>query len=68
MGQVLHGCATTTETVRRAIQNSQESLRALAKRYGISRLPEVEGSKPSKKKFKAYPIGYFHIDIAEPDR
>jgi len=25
----------------------------------------VEGSKPSKKKFKAYPIGYFHIDIAE---
>ena len=141
MGQVLHGSATTTEAVRRAIQNSQESLRALAKRYGInqktvakwkkretvadlptgpkeakstvlsieeeaiivafrrhtllplddclyalqptiphltrsslhrclqrhgiSRLPEVEGDKPSKKKFKAYPIGYFHIDIAE---
>src|SRR5580700_10595915 len=141
MGQVLHGCATTTEAIRRAIQNSQESLRALAKRYGInqktvakwkqretvadlptgpkeakstvlsveeeaiivafrrhallplddclyalqptippltrsslhrclqrhgiSRLPEVEGSKPSKKKFRAYPIGYFHIDIAE---
>src|SRR3984885_10949800 len=141
MGQVLHGCATTTEAVRRAIQNSQESLRALAKRYGInqktvakwkqretvadiptgpreakstvlsieeeavivafrrhtllplddclyalqptiphltrsslhrclqrhgiSRLPEVEGSKPAKKKFTAYPIGYFHIDIAE---
>jgi len=141
MGQVLHGCATTTEAVRRAIQNSQESLRALAKRYGInqktvakwkqretvadrstgpkeakstvlsieeeaiivafrrhtllplddclyalqptiphltrsslhrclqrhgiSRLPEVEGSRPSKKKFKTYPIGYFHIDIAE---
>ncbi len=141
MGQILHGCATTTEAVRRAIQNSQESLRALARRYGInqktvakwkqretvadrptgpkeakstvlsieeeaiivafrrhtllplddclyalqptlphltrsslhrclqrhgiSRLPEVEGSKPSKKKFKAYPIGYFHIDIAE---
>lgn len=32
MGQVLHGCTTTTEAVRRAIQNSQESLRALAKR------------------------------------
>ena len=29
------------------------------------RLPEVEGDKPAKKKFKAYPIGYFHIDIAE---
>lgn len=36
MGQVLHGSATTTETVRRAIQNSQESLRALSKRYGIN--------------------------------
>lgn len=35
MGQVLHGRATTTEAIRRAIQNSQESLRALAKRYGI---------------------------------
>ena len=36
MGQVLHGCATTTEAVRRAIQLRQESVRALAKRYGIS--------------------------------
>jgi transposase InsO family protein len=141
MGQVLHGGATTTEAVRRAIQHSQESLRTLAKRhginqktvakwkrrgsvadlrtgpkrpkstvlsteeeaiaiafrrhtllplddclyalqpsiphltrsslhrclqrYGISRLPEVEGDKPAKRKFKSYPIGYFHIDIAE---
>jgi transposase InsO family protein len=141
MGQVLHGSATTTEAIRRAIQNSQESLRALSKRYGInqktvakwkkrtsvadlatgpkepkstvllpeeeavivafskhtllplddclyalqptiphltrsslhrclqrhniSRLPEVEGDKPAKKKFKSYAIGYFHIDIAE---
>ena len=36
MGQVLHGSATTTEAVRRAIQHSQESLRALAGRYGIN--------------------------------
>jgi hypothetical protein len=36
MGQVLHGCATTTEAVRRAIQHSQESLRALASRYAIN--------------------------------
>jgi hypothetical protein len=36
MGQILHGSATTTEAVRRAIQNSQESLRVLAKRYGIN--------------------------------
>ena len=36
MGQVLHGSATTTEAIRRAIQHSQESLRALAKRHGIN--------------------------------
>ncbi len=141
MVQVLHGGATTTEAVRRAIQHSQESLRVLAQRYGInqktvakwkrrtsvadvptgpkdpkstvltieeeaivvafrrhtllplddclyslqatiphlsrsslhrclqrhdiSRLPDVQGDKPDKKKFKSYPIGYFHIDIAE---
>jgi transposase-like protein len=141
MGQVLHGSATTTEAFRRAIQHSQESLRALAKRHGvnpktiakwkalksvsylrtgpkeprstvltveeeavvvafrrhtllplddclyalqptiphltrsslhrclqrhgISRLPQVEGEASAKRKFKAYPIGYFHIDIAE---
>jgi transposase InsO family protein len=141
MGQILHGSATTTEAIRRAIQNSQESLRALSKRYGInqktvakwkkrtsvadlptgpkepkstvltleeeavivafrkhtllplddclyalqptiphltrsslhrclqrhdiSKLPDAEGDRPAKKKFKSYPIGYFHIDIAE---
>lgn len=141
MGQILHASATTTEATRRAIQESQESLRALAKRYGInpktvakwkkrtsvadlptgpkqprstvlsieeeaaivafrkhtllplddclyalqptiphltrsslhrclkrhgiSRLPEPETEKPVKKPFKRYPIGYFHIDIAE---
>ena len=36
MGQILHGSATTTEAVRRAIQHSQESLRALARRYGVN--------------------------------
>jgi transposase-like protein len=141
MGQVLHGGARTTEAVRRAIQHSQASLRALAKRYGINqktvakwkqrsspsdlptgprdprstvlsvddeaivvafrrhtrlplddclyalqatiphltrsslhrclqrhgigRLPDVDGDKPARKKFKTYPIGFFHIDIAE---
>src|SRR5690606_31544291 len=141
MGQGHHGSATTTAAVRRAIQHSQESLRALAQRYGInqktvakwkkrssvtdvptgpkeahstvlsledeavvvvfrrhtllplddclyalqptiphltraslhrclqrhdiSRLPDVEGVKAPKRKFKSYPIGYFHIDIAE---
>jgi transposase InsO family protein len=141
MGQVLHGSATTTEAIRRAIQHSEESLRTLAKRYGINqktvakwkkrasvadlptgpkqpkstvlsieeeaiivafrrhtllplddclyalqptiphltrsslhrclqrhgigRLPEVDGDKPEKKRFKSYPIGFFHIDLAE---
>jgi len=141
MGQVLHGSATTTEAIRRAIQHSEESLRALAKRYGINqktvakwkkrssvadlptgpkephssvlsleeeaiivafrrhtllplddclytlqptiphltrsslhrclqrhgigRLPDIKGDKEPKKRFKSYPIGYFHIDIAE---
>ena len=34
-------------------------------RHGISRLPDVEGDKPKRQKFKRYPIGFFHIDIAE---
>lgn len=25
----------------------------------------MEGDRPAKRKFKSYPIGYFHIDIAE---
>jgi hypothetical protein len=25
----------------------------------------VEGEKADRRKFKSYPIGYFHIDIAE---
>ena len=141
MGQVLHSRATTTAAVRRAIQNSQASIRALAKQYGInpktvakwkkrshtqdapmgpkhkqstvlsveeealivafrkhtllplddclyalqetipqltrsalhrclqrhgiSRLPQVTDQASKKKRFKKYPIGYFHIDIAE---
>jgi len=141
MGQILHGCATTTEAVRRAMQHSQESLRSLARRYGVNpktiakwrhrtsvadrptgpkepkstvlspeqeaiivafrrhtllplddclyalqatipgltrsslhrclqrhgigKLPDVEGDKTPRKRFKAYPIGFFHIDIAE---
>ncbi|WP_338482717.1 IS481-like element ISWpi4 family transposase [Wolbachia endosymbiont (group A) of Ophion costatus] len=141
MGQILHGCAKTTETIRRAIQNSKESIAKLSRyynlnpktiikwrkrsfakdadmgpkharstvltleeeavivafrkhtllplddclyalqtsiphltrsslhrclqRHSISRLPDVDGEVKPKKKFKQYPIGYFHIDIAE---
>jgi transposase InsO family protein len=38
---------------------------SLPERYGISRLPQVEDESADKRKFKTYPIGYFHIDIAE---
>ena len=44
---------------------TRSSLHRCLKRHSISRLPEIEGDKPVKKKFKQYPIGYFHIDIAE---
>jgi transposase InsO family protein len=44
---------------------TRSSLHRLFQRHGISRLPEVEGDKKPKKAFKTYPIGYFHIDIAE---
>ena len=36
MGQVLHGSARTTPAIRRALQRSGESVKALARRYGIS--------------------------------
>ena len=35
MGQVLHGCATTTHAVRTAIQRSKAPLKELAARYGL---------------------------------
>jgi transposase InsO family protein len=44
---------------------SRSSLHRCLNRHGISRLPEIEGEKPIRKTFRSYPIGYFHIDIAE---
>jgi transposase-like protein len=44
---------------------TRSALHRCLKRHGINRLPDIEGDKPAKKKFKPYPIGYFHIDIAE---
>jgi transposase InsO family protein len=44
---------------------TRSSLHRCLQRHGISRLPEVTGDKTPKRKFKTYPIGYFHIDIAE---
>lgn len=39
LGQVLSGSARTTKAVRRAIQLRQESVRAAAKRCGLSPTP-----------------------------
>jgi transposase InsO family protein len=44
---------------------TRSSLHRCLQRHGISRLPDVEDGKARKRKFKTYPIGYFHIDIAE---
>jgi transposase-like protein len=44
---------------------TRSSLHRCFQRHGISRLPETQGDKPAKRKFKSYPIGYFHLDIAE---
>lgn len=37
MGQVLHGSAKTTEAVRRAIQQSSESVAVLAEHYHLNK-------------------------------
>ena len=44
---------------------TRSSLHRLFQRRDISRLPTIGGMTERKKAFKHYPIGYFHIDIAE---
>src|SRR5215212_766219 len=44
---------------------TRSSLHRCLQRHGISRLPDTEGDKPKRSRFKPYPIGYFHLDIAE---
>lgn len=44
---------------------TRSALHRCLQRHGISRLPDVEGDKPKRSKFKRYPIGFFHVDIAE---
>ena len=44
---------------------TRSSLHRCLQRHGISRLPNMDGDKPKKQRFKRYPIGFFHIDIAE---
>ena len=44
---------------------TRSALHRCLQRHGISRLPDVEGDKPKRQRFRRYPIGYFHVDIAE---
>ena len=39
--------------------------RSSLQRHGISRLPEVASDKPERSRLEAYPLAYFHIDLAE---
>ncbi len=64
MDQPLYRSARTTDAARLAIYRSQESVRGLAARHGISRLADVR-DKPCRSKFRIYAIGYIHSDTAE---
>jgi transposase-like protein len=44
---------------------TMSALHRRLQRHDISRLPNAEGDTPKRQKFKRYPIGLFHIDIAE---
>jgi hypothetical protein len=45
---------------------TRPGLHRCLQRHGISRLPEVGGDKPAKKKFAKYAIGYFHVGNSSP--
>jgi hypothetical protein len=65
MGQVLHGSATTTEAIRRTIQHSQASLRALARRAGpppTRMMPQWRMGDRVRWQEKA---GLFHRDLGD---
>ena len=44
---------------------TRSSLHRCLQRHGISQLQKLGDEIAPKRKFKAYPIGYFHIGIAE---
>ena len=45
MAQILHGCARTTEAMRREIQNSKESAEKLARRFNLNRKTVLKWKK-----------------------
>ena len=44
---------------------TRSALHQCLQRHDISRLPDVEGDTPKRQRFKRYPLGFFHMDIAE---
>jgi transposase InsO family protein len=44
---------------------TRSALHRCWQQHGISRLPEGTDKRSKKRRFKPYPIGYFHLDIAE---
>jgi transposase InsO family protein len=58
MGQVLHGSARTTAAVRRAIPQSQESLKRLAERYAIN--PKTVAKWKKRPDVQDAPMGPKH--------
>ena len=43
---------------------TRSSLHRCLERHGISRLPEVEGDKPGRRRLATCPVGYFRVDPA----
>ena len=44
---------------------TRSALHRCLQRHGISSLLDIEGDKPKRQRLKRYPIGFFHVDIAE---
>jgi hypothetical protein len=54
-GRGLHGGVRTIEAIRRALQNSRESLRALSKRYGVN--PKAVAKRKKRGSVADQPTG-----------
>ena len=54
-----------TDVCLRATSSSRRPTRSCTSANAPSASSHLAGDKPARRKFKSYPIGYFHIDIAE---
>ena len=68
MGEVLHGGARTTPSVRREIQNSKESIMKLSKRFGINPRTVIKWrSRSDIKDYKSGPKEKFNTKLTKSD-